>query len=228
MENNSPWRIVLSVCLILFAVFRIATRCSNSSRSNSYDNSVQSNQDQISTSLRMINEQISKTGEDVFNDSYTKISTLDSIFLDQFSIQKLNKDTLVHVDLLSKIRIPKEAYLQNTHDDSLRFGSKFKDDVTLLVHDFESKSKAEENLKQLKNHSDFKVKPTENNSELGNYMEYSFSKNDKKVNGFAYSHNDDEYQLFIEFESDRLSEKEIKAYALHYLKENLVVKNTKL
>jgi len=82
--------------------------------------------------------------------SYQSLDTLNEAQKQLYSVIKLAKDSLVTFDLSTKIKVDKNYYFQNNHDDSLRMAFKSPKDLNVFVHDFESKQSEEQNFKALK------------------------------------------------------------------------------
>lgn len=142
---------------------------------------------------------------------------------DDYGFSKLKKDTIVFIDIKTQLNVPKEYYLQNNHDDSLRMAIKSPRNLTIFIHDFETKESIENGFKGLKKYSSLKKFKVENTIGMTKTISYQISKENTTFNGYAlvFQSKEKDYQTFFEFESSTLSKDLIKTKALDFLLQNM-------
>lgn len=224
--NEKPvWCSVLSVCLFLFAIIRIMVHCSNTDRREAYAPTPATSQfggsfPQATTSLE--HSIPSKSYNDMIYKSYNYLDTLNTLQKKILRLSKLKKDSLISLDLSTKIKIYKDSYLQNTHDDSLLFSVKTPKNLNILIHDFQTKKLIDNSFKSLKagnRISNYKNLITI--SRDSKFVSYSIIKNSQSFKGVALIMKNKEYVTFIEFESNQVSQKNLEKTALNYISKNL-------
>ncbi|WP_426485831.1 hypothetical protein [Flavobacterium sp. 2] len=156
---------------------------------------------------------------------YSNYSDLDSLTISQqedYGVCKLKKDSLIFMSIKEELNIPKGYYLQNNHDDSLRMAFKSPRNLTIFIHDFETKESVENGFKSLKRYSNLQKFKVENNLKTGKVFSYKISKEGKAFNGYAiaFQSKTRDYQFFYEFESNTLSKEILKEKALEFLLQN--------
>ena len=161
----------------------------------------------------------------LFYKPYKQLDSLPQENKALYSVYKLDKDTVVNLDIETKIKIPKESYFQKNYDDSLKMAFKSPDDIVVFVHDFTGKGSNEDNLKSIKRGLNLQAfKTEENKTDNTNLFSYTVTQNGTTYNGYAMGFKNDNYFLFLEFESDKVSKEGLKVRALTYLLDNLVPK----
>jgi hypothetical protein len=226
MENERPvWKTVLSIFGILFLVIRLVYTCSkmNDRKSNDLninnvinDNLIEQHQYQDNIQRALL-----KKNNDLLYTKYQNLDTINDAQKQLYSVIKLAKDSLVTFDLSTKIKIEKNYYFQNNHDDSLRMAFKSPKDLNVFIHDFESKESEETNFKNLKKNANLKHFKLDNLLTETKTFSYTITKNKITFNGYALSFKNNGYQTFIEFESQKISGLELKFAALSFLNTNL-------
>lgn len=227
MNDERPvWKIVLSICITLFLVIRIAYRCSNSNN-NAVQNNMIQNTEQMNAMKNFQEIQkgnianIAAKSNQILYLSHKELDSLTTIEKKSYYLRKVTQDSVVNLDITTKIKVAKESYFQQNYDDSLRMGFKTPDNLTVLIHDFESKQSLEENFKSIKRG----MKPSslvyDKGTDKAKLFAYTLTKNDKKINGYAMGIHEADYFLFLEFESDKMSKDRVKMEALNYLLTNL-------
>jgi hypothetical protein len=221
-ENERPvWKSVLSILVTIFLVVKLIYTCSH--KTNTIDN----------TKNQLVNFQIdSQKDKEQYKNALNKISnnflyynyesldSLSSSVKENYRVLKLEKDSLVYISLSTKIKIPKDYYFQNNHDDSLRIAFKSPENLTIFIHDFDSKEEIEKNFKILKADSNLQNYKA---STIGDFkvISYKISKNKKRYNGYALCIKGKELQTFFEFESDKLSSDKLRSAAILFLSKNM-------
>lgn len=231
--NERPvWRQVLSICLVLFALIRLGISCSKMNNRNRNQNlSTQSAVDLSSFENSTRAEtptnyeyRSTKVYNEVFYKSYKYLDSLSIPQKRRGYIVKLKKDSLINIDYSSKFRILKNSYFQNTHDDSLRFAAK-SPNLIIFVHSFESNASLDSSFKKLKLNAQLKnYRPFIKLSENTKLVCYSITKENTTFKAMAYLVQQKNYCLFIEFESNKLSQKTLEEKTMRYMAENLITK----
>jgi hypothetical protein len=224
--NEKPvWRSVLSVCLFLFALIRIVVHCSNTDRRETYTSTPSTSQ--FRSTFPQSNSSLehsipNKSYNDIIYKPYKYLDTLNTLQKKILRLSKLKKDSLISLDLSTKIKIYKDSYLQNTHDDSLLFSVKTPKNLNIFIHDFQTEKLIDNSFKSLKAGS--KISNYKNFitiSSNSKFVSYSIKKNGQSFKGVALIMKNKEYNTFIEFESSTSSQKNLEKTALNYISENL-------
>ncbi len=224
MTNESPWRSVLSIVLLLFAVVRLVMTCTNdkSNTSSPINQEIINRSEEIRANNIVSAAKFQQQSNDILYTSYKDLEDLSETEKQFNHLKKLQKDTIVQIDLSTRIKIQKESYFQNNHDDTLRMAFKLKKDLTIFLHDFESKKEDSDNFKALKKFgqlNDFKLLKSNKSSKT---YSYSIVKKDKKYNGFALLYKSNELCSFIEFESDVLTKPALQSAAYLFIINNVI------
>ncbi len=231
--NERPvWRSVLTICLFIFALIRFGFYCSkmDDRKRNTYKSDNDLNFEEFRDKLK----QQSYSGSaptatqdygDVFYFGYNYLDTISESQKQIYKIVKLEKDSLINIDFTTKFRVLKNSYFQNTHDNTLRFAVKTPQNLSIFIHIVEDKSTLNNAFKTLKN--DSQLSNLRDFIKLGKsskFVSYSIKKKASPFKGVACLMGDDEYKLFIEFESNKLSQTDLEAKALRYITNNLIAK----
>ncbi|MBN8641519.1 MAG: hypothetical protein J0L86_06860 [Flavobacteriales bacterium] len=218
-DDRATWKIMLSVCITLFMVGRLMYTCSNmNNKSTNYNSTPLPNVDY--DYVRALREaQISSKSNQFLYLSYKQLDSVSESEKKLYQVKKLVKDTLVSLDIETKIKIAKDWYLQKNYDDSLKLAFKTPENLTVFIHDFESKENAEVVFKSLKRGSD--LKSVEIEGEDLKTITYTVNKNNSLFNGYAFCFAQDNYYLFLEFESNTMKKEALKTTALTYFFTNI-------
>jgi hypothetical protein len=224
MSSGSPWRTLLSIVLLLFAVVRLVMTCTNdkSNASKPINQEIIDQSEAIRTNNVIAAAKFQQQSNDILYTSYKDLEDLSETEKQFNHLKKLEKDTIVQIDLSTRIKIQKESYFQNNHDDTLRMAFKLKKDLTIFLHDFESKKEDSDNFKALKSNgqlSDLKLLKSNKNSKT---YSYSIVKKTKKYNGFVLLYKSNELCSFIEFESDVLTKPALESAAYLFIINNVI------
>ncbi|MEN2402867.1 hypothetical protein GKZ90_0023975 [Flavobacterium sp. MC2016-06] len=180
----------------------------------------------IQTENKEPNQKIDKKdSNDILYTSYQDLDSLPYLVRENYGIIKLMKDSFISVNPETKVKILKDYYFQNNHDDSLRMAFKSPKNLNIFIYEFETKEDVEKSFRILKRKSNLERCQLDNSTAEKIFFSYEISKKDKRFNGYTLSFkNDKNIQTFFEFESDKLSKKELKKSALDFLLHN-VIKN---
>ncbi|WP_316803090.1 hypothetical protein [Pedobacter nototheniae] len=162
---------------------------------------------------------------DVFYFGYNYLDTISKFQKEIYQMVKLDKDSLVNIDFTTKFKVLKNSYLQNTHDNTLRYAVKTPQNLSIFIHSVEGKSTLNDAFKSLK--GDAQLRNFRDFIKLGKtskFVSYSIRKKAATFKGIACLMGDEEYKLFIEFESNKLSQMDLEAIALRYTANNLISK----
>ncbi|WP_286969424.1 hypothetical protein [Flavobacterium sp. UBA4854] len=234
-SESTSWRTVLGVIFIIISLLRLISTCSNSNRnSNSLVNSdlspyviTQEKAEEL-MKQREVNNQIAqfeknRRSNNLFYKNYGALDSLSIMEQNDYGFSKLKRDSVVFIDIKTQLNVPKEYYLQNNHDDSLRMAIKSPRNLTIFIHDFETKESIENGFKSLKKYSNLKKFKVENTIGMTKAISYQISKENKTFNGYAlaFQGKGRDYQTFFEFESSTLSRDLVKTKALDFLLQNM-------
>lgn len=224
--NETPvWRILLSVLVTIIVFIRLFMTCSNSRNRTSTthnDYGIEQFRNELQQGRMAEREALKTKSNDIF---YTKYAELDKFGQDKkerYKISKITNDTLVGFGFGSQIKIFKNNYYQNNHDDSLKMAIKMPDGFTVFIHDFKSMGPLEDNFKKLKYHSQLKDFKFEEPIGKFKAMSYSITKNNTRFNGYTLGFESDNYLMFFEFEGEKIKKNELRIRALMFLMENVV------
>ncbi|MBD8082603.1 hypothetical protein [Chryseobacterium caseinilyticum] len=217
MNNSSAWKTVLTVALCLISIIRIAITCNKSSQSSYSDSSY----NDVSALMSRNYERQTKAADDtasnnLFYESYDSISQLSDFEKENYSVIKLKKDSMILLDVSSKIKVESGAYFQKNYDDTLSLAIKKPDNISIFMHSYDTADDLMTNFKSVKrklNVQDLKIKLDDKDSK---FVSYSFENRGKKTNGYALLTSDKGHFTALEIESNRLSKDdlEIKAFSL--------------
>ncbi|WP_395054319.1 hypothetical protein [Flavobacterium sp.] len=222
MTNERPvWRVVLSICITIFLVVRLIITCSKSNDNSKtiYNNSLNNidfNKEINDNKIQYANNLEVKSNAILYL-NYKEIDNISDNEKAAYMLSKFKKDSLISLDIESTIKIPKDYYFQKNYDDTLKMGFKSPKDLTVFIHDLESKNNVEEIFKSIKRGCKLEKLSIEKQSSSSKTIFYSFSKNNFKYNGYAMVIDSDGYFLFIEFESHKLSAFDLKFEALNFI-----------
>lgn len=219
MEDRPVWKIVLSIALTLIGVIKLAVTCSQSSNRSSYSSNSYENTNSLfdrygSTQESAIDKQKSN---DLFYESYDSISKLNDSERTSFHVSKVKKDTLLPLDLTSKINIESKSFVQKNYDDSLKLAVKLPDNTSIFLHTYDSQADLLENFKALKKNREPGKISTEVDDKSSKIISYSYKYKDKNYNGCALLAKGEGHFTSIEFENSKMSKSEIYLVAFTYL-----------
>lgn len=225
MDERSTWRTVLSVLSVIILGGRLLYTCSNMNKPR-YENdpvmeSFRNSQEAMKENFRQHQEMQRKMSNTILYSNYESLDSLSALQKDNYGIQKLAKDSLIYIALDTQIKIPKDFYLQNRHDDSLRMAFKSPDNLNVFIHDFESKGEIEPSFKSLKNSANLQKFKVENTIGDVKAISYKITKESKRYNGYALCFKNDGYLNFYEFESNKLPLDKLKGRAIEFFSQNL-------
>jgi len=217
MNNSSAWKTVLTVALCLISIIRIAMTCNKSSQSSYSDNSYNDVSALMSRNYeRQAKAADNRASNDLFYESYDSISSLSDSEKENYSVIKLKKDSLILLDVLSKINVESGAYFQKNYDDTLSLAIKKPDNTSIFLHSYDTAEDMMMNFKSVKrklNLQDLNIKIDNKDSK---FVSYSFKNRGKKTNGYALLAADKGHFTALEIESSKLSKDdlEMKAFSL--------------
>lgn len=225
MDDRSTWRTVLSVLSVIILGGRLLYTCSNMNKPR-YENdpvmeSFRNSQEAMKENFRQHQEMQRKMSNAILYSNYESLDSLSALQKDNYGIQKIQKDSLIYIALDTQIKIPKDFYFQNRHDDSLRMAFKSPDNVNVFIHDFESKAEIEPSFKSLKNSDNLQKFKVENTIGDVKMISYKITKVSKRYNGYALCFKNEGFLNFYEFESNILSVDKLKIRAIEFLSQNM-------
>ncbi|PQA93307.1 hypothetical protein B0A70_09095 [Chryseobacterium piscicola] len=153
---------------------------------------------------------------DLFYESYDSISKLSDFEKENYKVIKLKKDSLILLDVVSKINVEAGAYFQKNYDDTLSWAIKKPDNTSIFLHSYDTADDLMTNFKAVKrkfNLQDFDIKVDDKDSK---FVSYSFKNKGKKTNGCALLASGQGHFTALEIESNILSKDELqmKAFSL--------------
>ncbi|WP_139260403.1 hypothetical protein [Flavobacterium defluvii] len=178
-------------------------------------------QEEMKENFRRQREIQNKLSNDILYSDYEKLDSLPPLQKENYGILKLEKDSLIYIALDTQIKIAKNYYLQNRHDDTLRMAFKSPDNMNVFIHDFVSKEEIEPSFKSLKNSSNLQKFKVENTIGDVKALSYKITKENKRYNGYALCFKNDGFLNFYEFESDKLPLDKLKARAIDFFSHNM-------
>lgn len=222
-KEKPVWRTVLAIAFGLFAIIRFGILC-NKMNSKPAPDGIKMNL--YESDFQAVTPQSSSISKKAFNkflyQDYAVLHQLTTKQQKAFYITKLTKDSLVGLNVNTHLKINKGSLFQNTHDDSLKFAFKTLQNLNVFVHDFESTSPVDIAFKHLK--SGNKIKNYRDFVSLGPNAKlvcYNIIQDDIKFKGVAFAFKEDNYKMFIEFESSKLSQAALEHQALSYISKNI-------
>ncbi|KQT16915.1 hypothetical protein ASG31_11120 [Chryseobacterium sp. Leaf404] len=215
-SNSSVWKTILTVVIVLVSIVRIAMMCNKSSRSSYSDNSYNDVSSLMSQNFK--GQKASESADDaasnsLFYESYDSISHLSDSEKDNYSVVKLKKDSLIMLDVFSKINVESGSYFQKNYDDTLSLAIKQTDDTSIFLHSFDTKNDLMTNFNAIKKKFDIKNLDLKLDDKESKFVSYNYQKNGKKTKGYALLAADQGHFTALEIESNRLSENELQGKA---------------
>lgn len=229
--GTSNWRAIFVVLSIITLIVRLTFMCSSDRKSPSYNyNNDSSNPvldfEEATRENNEINKVIIERASNNF--LYTDYKALDSLPIaskEMYDVMKLTKDTVVYIDFKTKLKIEKDFYFQNNHDDTLRLAFKSPKNLNVFIHDLDTKNSVKENIESLKKFGKLDKVLVEKINDNTEILSYKIKTDKAKFNGFAICFKSKEYQLFFEFESEKMSKDILKMKAVDFLSQNLKMSN---
>lgn len=225
MDERPVWRNVLSILVTCILVIRLLYTCSNMNNRSSYDNNpgivnFQDTQRIMQESIDRNNKIRAIVSNNILYKMYQGLDSLSPLTKEDYGLIKLEKDTAIYIDLSTKLKIPKNFYFQNNHDDTLKMAFKSPQNLNIFIHDFHSKDEAAVNFKSIKRDKNLQ-KFKEDKLSIFRMMTYKITKDNVKYNGYAFCFKTDDFQTFFEFESHDLSSDKLREKAVDFLTKNL-------
>jgi hypothetical protein len=222
MSDERPvWKTVLSISVSLFLVIRLVYTCSKMSDpqpaypQNVYQD-LQNNQ-AVQNYQQALRETSAAQSNQLLYLTYDALDSLPLNIKKLNAVTKLRNDTLVNLDISTKIKVKKESFFQKNYDDSLKLAFKTPENLTVFIHDFESKQDCETNFKSLKRGLHLSALQYDQGTTKAKLFAYSLTHNNVKFNGYCIGIQSDNYCLFLEFESDKIAKATLKETALTYM-----------
>ncbi|KAF2331804.1 hypothetical protein [Flavobacterium ginsenosidimutans] len=155
---------------------------------------------------------------------YVELENFNASEKGEFGLHKLEKDSVMFVDFKTQIRIPKGYYLKSNNGDSLISASKSPNDLNVFVRNFRTEDNFEKCLKKIKSKNNLENYQTEDSWGNMKSISYKINPDERKFNGIVFCFDKNEYGLitFYEFESNKLSIKELKNISKDFLAQNLM------
>ena len=217
MNERPVWKTILSVAVCLFAVIRLAITCSKTSNRSSYSDTSYENVNSLIQNYRNEDLQSNDESNDLFYENYDSINKLNEAEKAIFRVAKVKNDTLVPIDLTSKISVEPKSFIQKNHDDSLQMAVKLPDNTSIFLHAYSSKDDMMDNFKALKkkkNIASIQVKVDDPNSK---FVDYTYQYGGKKYNGYALLTTENGQFTSLEFENNKLSKEALQMKAITFV-----------
>lgn len=217
MNERPVWKTILSIAVCLFAVIRLAITCSKTSNRSSYSDTSYENVNSLIQNYRNKDLQNNDESNDLFYENYDSINKLNEAEKSIFRVVKVKSDTLVPVDLTSKISVEPRSFIQKNHDDSLQLAVKLPDNTSIFLHAYSSKDGMMDNFKALKkkkNIANIKLKLDEPDSK---FVGYTYEYGGKKYNGYALLARENGQFTSLEFENNKLSKEDLQMKAITFV-----------
>ncbi|MPS65996.1 MAG: hypothetical protein DI622_11135 [Chryseobacterium sp.] len=217
MNEKPVWKTILSVAVCLFAVIRLAITCSKTSNRSSYSDTSYENVNSLIQNYRNEDLQSNDESNDLFYENYDSINKLNEAEKAIFRVAKVKSDTLVPIDLTSKISVEPKSFIQKNHDDSLQMAVKLPDNTSIFLHAYSSKDDMMDNFKALKkkkNIANIQVKVDDPNSK---FVGYTYQYGGKKYNGYALLATENGQFTSLEFENNKLSKEDLQMKAITFV-----------
>lgn len=220
MSDRPVWKTVLSIALTLIGVIKLAITCSQSSNRSSYSDNSYDNPNSLfnrygsGTYDSKINESESN---DLFYESYDSISTLNDSQKADFKVVKVKNDTLVSIDVSSKINVEPTSFIQKNYDDSLQLAVKLPDNTSIFLHSYTSKENMMDNFKAVKKKKNIKNITFKIDEPHSKFINYTYKYEGKKYNGCALLASENGEFTSLEFENNKISKEDLHLKALTFL-----------
>jgi len=232
MSDNTSGRTILSFLVAAIAIFRLIYTCSDMNNRHSDISSPYNQQfkEQMESSQAIMEQSINNArlqrkaiSNTILYTSYVGLDSLSAMLKDDYGLLKLEKDSSIYVDIKTQVKIPKDYYYQNNHDDSLRVAFKSPDNLNIFIHDFDTADDVEKSFKGLKGQDNLQKFKVENKIDNAKVISYKVLKNNKRFNGYAmcFQTKTNDHLTTFEFESTKLSKAELKIKSIEFLLKNM-------
>lgn len=221
MNNSSPWRTVLSVAVCLFAIIRLAITCSNSSRRSDMSandvNALLERSNEFRARDSNLYSGSNSLSNDLFYESYDSIKKLDNDQMAVFRISEVKKDTLLPLDITSKVNIQPKSFIQKNYDDSLQLAVKLPDNTSIFLHSYDSSDDMLDNFKSIKRKKDIQNLKTKVDDSNSKFVSYNYQFKGKKYNGYALLAKENGQFTALEFENNKISKEELESKVFTFI-----------
>lgn len=220
-QNGVSYKsIIITIILILVSTFKIVRCISNLNRNqptgfeqNTINLPVSNYSAQ--TNIRILAAQ----GEKLIYKDYAELNISD-IPLESYKIVKFKNDTSIYFDLNTKLKIKKNTFYYNNHDERLRMALKGEDNINVFIYDFEGIGNLLEEFKASKNKGQYEFLSKESTKNI-TIINYNYIASDISYKGCAFAFKQDKNYEYFAFESNNLTIKELKKAGLSFLLNSL-------
>ncbi len=210
-SNQSPWRYVLSVVLLLIALVRIVMFCNRQNSSPSYNPSQQLQnvmQMQEENRQRLREAQAMQAPKQLYL-PYAELKETEDIVLINRGITRLAKDSLLPFDLSTSLKLEKGTMLIQNPQQPIRFGFKSNNDVITWINDYSEKGTLSELLGPT--HTDLKITKEEVSSDRTKQIFYTYTHEGKKYAGFGVCTTEESGTIAMLFEHEKRNSSELQS-----------------
>lgn len=203
MENNSPWRSVLSVVILIIALIRIVMFCNRQNSTPNYNSDQQIQnmmQTQQETMQRVQEAQAAEAPKQLYI-PYATLKETEDIALINRGIERLAKDSLFPFDLSTSLKLEKGTMIIRRPQSPIRFGFKGTNDVITWINDYTEKGTVSELLAAA--HPELKITKVDASSERTKQIFYTYTHEGQKMNGFGVCTTEDSGTIAMLFEHEK-------------------------
>jgi hypothetical protein len=223
-NNQMPiWRIILSIIIFGFTMFRLMDRCSKTKQNTGYNNSELNEITSQYTSPPMLAENENNVKSNtVLYMPFKQLEALSDEEKRKNGLLKILKDTLVSIEPGLQVKIEKGCYFQNNHDVSMRFAFKDKLGLITFIHKVDCEDDNKNCFLGLKANEELTNLKIDKSQETMPMYSYSIKYDAKKFNGSALTFKEAK-GFYIEFESQDISPKILKLLAMQFHLTSLII-----
>ncbi|MEN9336804.1 MAG: hypothetical protein RLZZ500_1791 [Bacteroidota bacterium] len=210
MENNSPWRSVLSIVLLIVALVRIVMFCNRQNSTPNYNSDQQIQnmmQSQQETMQRVQEAQAVEAPKQLYI-PYASLKDTEDIVLINRGIERVAKDTLMPFDLTTSLKIDKGTMMIRRPQSPIRFGFKGANDVMTWINDYTEKGSISELLGASR--PDLKITKEDKSSERTKQIFYTYTHEGQKINGFGVCTSEESGTIAMLFEHEKKSSAQLQ------------------
>ncbi|RZL48143.1 MAG: hypothetical protein EOP00_10000 [Pedobacter sp.] len=212
--------IIITIIFLLISTFKVI-RCISKMDGNDRTAFEQNDINlHVSNHHEQTNKILAAQGEKIIYKDYAELS-ISEIPLENFKILKLKNDTSISFSLSTKLRIEKNTFYFNNHDERLRMALKEEDNINIFIYDFEGKDSLLEEFKTSKSIGKYEYLSSEKTKSLTT-INYNYVVDNISYNGCALAFKEGQNYLYFAFESNDKTHKQLKAAGLFFITQKLV------
>lgn len=218
-QHISGWKWMLLTLLTLISFVRIFNKCSFS-----YDKASSDPYEQWSGHVIPPKAYAESIRHNNFEMTYPTHHALSRRSADSLTMEKwvkVEKDTLIRVDMTSKLKIPAHWFVQKPIDEKVRFVFITPKNIQITFYTFSTDKNLVSCLYDLRDYN-FKPEGIENHAEDVKEVKYTFRHHNIEYRGAALGLKEKNMMSIFTFEGKDYSSKELENFLIKFLARNII------